>query len=109
MMKSRRTKALEISMKTKQKVWERQDGVSLWSGKPITVSECCCHVVPRSKGGLGIEQNIVGLTQEEHMIFDDNLPRTKGRTQMIQMRAKALKHLKQHYTDWNMEDCIYKK
>lgn len=60
--KSKRTKACEIKPSVKQKVWERQNGVSIFSGAPITVSECCCHYIPRSKGGLGIEQNILGMT-----------------------------------------------
>lgn len=107
-MKSKRTKALQISMKTKKKVWERQQGRSVVSNKPITVYECCCHVVPKSKGGLGIEENIVGMTQDEHRIFDNNLLGShKEGSQSY--KEKIIKHLQAHYPNWSEDNLIYKK
>lgn len=107
-MKSKRTRATEISRLVKQKVWERQNGCSIISGYPIDVSECCCHFVPRSKGGLGVEENIIGLTPTEHMIFDNNHVGAKKEVS-IKWREIARKHLMKHYPDWNEEKLRYKK
>ena len=61
------TKATKIPEKTKKAVWER-DGwrcvVCLRPGNPW------CHFIPRSQGGLGIEQNIVTLCDKCHNDFD---------------------------------------
>lgn len=105
---NKRTKALQISIKTKQKVWIRQKGRSVISGVPITVNECCCHFIPRSRGGLGIEENVVGMTYQEHMIFDLNLPGDHNVEHQI-YRKKARDHLIKNYSDWNEEKLIYKK
>ena len=107
-MKSRKTKTCEITKKVKQAVWERQNGVSVYSGTPISVSECCCHVVPRSKGGMGIEENIVGLTGEEHRIFDGNrIGNRKEETDHI--RKSVMDHLKECYPEWSEERMKYRK
>ena len=106
--KSKRTKACEIKPSVKQKVWERQNGRSIISGVPINVSDCCCHYVPRSKGGLGIEENIVGMTLNEHRKFDNNV--VGASLQVYQkMREMARKHLIEHYPGWNEESMVYKK
>ena len=103
-----RTKALKIPRRVKELVWIRQGGKSIWSGKAITVDECCCHFVSRGRSGLGIEENIVGLTQEEHRIFDLNQP---GDYRAIQqaMRRKARDHLMKFYPGWNEDDLKYRK
>lgn len=95
-------------MKTKQAVWERQKGVSIFSGCPLSVNECCCHFIPRSKGGLGIEENILGMTYTEHMKFDGNVI-GGNKAEMEIMREIALNHLKEHYPNWNENSLIYKK
>lgn len=106
--RSRRAKACEIKPSTKQKVWERQKGRSIFSGVPITVSECCCHYVSRSKGGIGIEQNIIGMTWNEHRLFDNNVLNPNSDTHK-KMREMARKHLIENYPDWNEESLVYKK
>ena len=103
-----RTKALKITPRTKNLVWIRQGGRSIWSGKPITVDECCCHYVSRARSGLGIEENIIGLTHDEHRIFDLNDP-GDHKEQWQKMREKAREHLKSYYPGWNEEDLKYKK
>ena len=105
---AKRTKALQIPQRVKQIVWIRQGGKSIWSGKRISPSECCCHYIPRSRSGLGIEENIVGLTQEEHMIFDLNEPGDHLAVQQA-MRKKARDHLKSFYPGWNEDDLKYRK
>ena len=105
---NKRTKALSITWNTKEKVWKRQHGRSLYSGKPISVSECCCHFIPRSKGGLGIEENIIGLTYEEHMIFDNNLIGSHlAESKLIEKKARE--HLMKSYSDWDESKLIWRK
>lgn len=71
-MKGDFLEAKSITKETKQKVWERQNGKSILSGKRITVSECCCHVLSRGQSGLGAVWNIIGLTPEEHRLYDEH-------------------------------------
>ena len=103
-----RTKALQIPYKVKNIVWMRQGGRSVWSGKMISVEECCCHFVSRARSGLGIEENVVGLTTEEHRIFDLNEPGDHKELQE-RMREKAREHLKAFYPGWCEDDLKYKK
>lgn len=113
MAKSKRTKELEITKDVKQKVWERQKGRSLFAPyMNITVEECCCHYIPRSKGGLGIEENIFGCTYEQHMLFDNNILKSNAKSTNItieQMHTVVRNHMKRCYQNWNEEKLIYKK
>ena len=99
---------MQIPWKVKNIVWVRQGGESLWSHLPISVEECCCHFVPRSKGGLGIEENIIGLTTFEHRIFDLNELGDHKREHDL-MREAAREHLRKFYPGWNEEDLKYRK
>ena len=99
---------MQITRATKTLVWMRQGGRSIYSGKPISVEECCCHFVSRGRSGLGIEENIVGLTHEEHRIFDLNEP-GDHKEEWQKMRDAARKHLMKFYPNWNEEDLKYKK
>jgi hypothetical protein len=67
-MKSARTKACDISPAVRRAVEERDGGCSVISGMPGIAN---AHYIPRSKGGLGITENIVTLTPEEHHEFDN--------------------------------------
>lgn len=115
-MKSKRTKALEIPKHVKEEVWRRQNGKSVivhhtLEGDyrlPISVNECCCHVVPRSKGGLGIAANIVGMTFEEHRIFDGLCIGNDAETTEM-YRNMVMEHLNKHYNDWREDKVIYVK
>ena len=115
MAKSKRTVALSIPKEVKKKVWERQKGRSLFAPYPnITVEECCCHYIPRSKGGLGIEENIFGCTYDQHMLFDNNV--LKGgynlhstNITIEQMHQVVRNHMTRCYENWNEKDLIYKK
>lgn len=105
---NRRTRALQIPPRVKMIVWNRQNGRSVYSGKPISADECCCHYVSRARSGLGIEENIVGLTYEEHKIFDLNEP-GDHRKEWMEMREKAKKHLQSSYPGWDEEKLKYRK
>lgn len=98
MPKSRRTKALEIPPKVKQKVLER-DGWCVWCGKP---GEPNAHFIARSQGGLGIEENILTLCFDCHRRYDQSAERKK-------MREYFKEYLKSKYPEWDEENLIYKK
>lgn len=119
MAKSKRTKALEITLETKRKVWERQKGKSLFAPySPISVEECCCHFIPRSQGGLGIEENIFGCVQKpwmnEHAVFDGNVLLSKSNAHKMnitqeEMRSVVRNHFIINYPGWNESKLKYKK
>lgn len=95
----KRTKACAISKKTKLRVYERDKGRCIFCGAPGLPE---AHYIPRSHGGLGIEQNIVTACRLCHDKLDNS-------TQRQQMLPKAAEHLRRHYPDWNEKDLIYDK
>lgn len=64
----RRAKACAISREVKQKVYERDGGCCIFCGHPGLPE---AHVLPRSHGGLGVEQNIVTACRECHREMDE--------------------------------------
>ena len=108
-MKSQRTKALEIPIKVKQAVAERDSfndhPCCIWCGKPAPLSDTLAfsnaHYIPRSDGGLGIEENILTLCPMCHELFD-----TSNRANM---KVFFEQHLKGRYSDWDEEKLRYKK
>ena len=107
-VKSKRAKALDISMAVKKKVFARDKGKCVVCGNSYNVMPNA-HYIPRSKGGLGIEQNIVTLCTEMtlnkcHRKYDFG---TKKEREEIGEKIK--KHLKSKYDNWNEEDLYYKK
>lgn len=99
MSKVRRTKALEIPPEVKEAVYERDGGACIWCAKR---GEPNAHYIPRSHGGLGIEENILTLCWGCHMEYDQTTNRAK-------MRVFFKAYLKSKYPDWTEEKCIYKK
>lgn len=99
-MKSRRTKALEIPKEVKAKVYERDGGCCIWCGSPD--GQPNAHYIPRSRGGLGTEENILTLCWECHMKFDQTTARAK-------MGEYFRKYLISKYADWREENLYYKK
>lgn len=115
--KHKQTIAHEITRETKEKVWKRQHGKSLFSNRTITVDMCCCHYVSRAQGGVGYEWNIFGCYQSpwcnEHDAFDGKLSEKEVR-KMLNLTAEEMKtvagnHLKRNYNNWSIENCTYKK
>ena len=107
-MKSKRAKALDIPMSVKKKVFARDKGKCVVCGNSYNIMPNA-HYIPRSKGGLGIEQNIVTLCTEMtlnkcHRKFDIG---TKKERQEIGEKIK--KHLKSKYDKCNKKDIVYKK
>ena len=102
-MKHERTKATEISMKTKQIVWERDSERCIFCGRWVPVHFANAHFIKRSQGGLGIPENIFTACSDCHWEEDF------GAHQQI-YRGTAEDYLRNYYgSSWNRESLIYKK
>lgn len=97
-----RTKATNIPQAVKVKVYQRDRQRCVMCGKWVEPRFACAHVIPRSKGGLGIEQNIVTLCMECHYKYDSTTDRKV-------IREMLVRHLRQFYPDWQEHDMIYTK
>ena len=95
----RQTKYTNISPAVKRAVYLRDNGGCILCGRP---GDTWCHVISRSQGGLGIEQNVVTLCLDCHRAYDQGLER-----QALYVRIVA--YLKGFYPGWNRQDMIYKK
>lgn len=102
-MKSRRTKACEITRKTKEIVWNRDDHRCIICGIYVQTECANAHYIKRSQGGLGIPENIVTLCPRCHH-EEDNGKNTKIYEELLK------KHLEGIYgANWKKENLIYKK
>jgi hypothetical protein len=106
---NKRTKALSISKAVKEAVYERDNRVCVLCGSPQGAP--VAHIVRRSQGGLGIEQNIVTLCSSCHRAFDEgaNISKFGKGTTRESLYCHLVAYLKQFYPDWNREDMIYRK
>ncbi len=102
-MKSKRTKATDISLSVKKRVWERDDGKCVICGNNYNVMPNA-HYIRRSKGGLGVEENIftacTRLTENDcHYKFDE-----------YEIGKETVReYLISKYPNWNEDALIYKK
>lgn len=99
-MKSKRSKACDISQAVKKAVWERDGGRCIICGTCNAMPNS--HYIRRSKGGLGIEQNVVTMCQRCHMMYDQSIDRDA-------IRSYTEKYLRSKYPDWNPDKLVYKK
>ena len=108
MKKSKAARACDISREVKEKVWIRDRGKCVVCGNDYN-ADPNAHFIPRSKLGLGIEQNIVTLcnnfTEKKcHFRFDNGT-----REEREEIRNKIRDYLMKKYPDWNEEDLYYRK
>lgn len=96
----KRTRALDISPKVKRAVWERDGHICVLCGSQYAMPNA--HYIPRSHGGLGIEENVVTLCFNCHARYDNSSDRESLKTQI---RA----YLKGKYPNWNETELYYKK
>ena len=109
-MKAKRTKSLEIPIEVKRKVAERDsiDGhpCCIWCGKPAPTTNPLAfsnaHYIPRSQGGLGIEENTLTLDWECHLRYDQSEYHSE-------MKAFFAEYLQGKHPDWSEEKLVYKK
>lgn len=102
--KSKRTKALDFSPKVREKIKARDaDGgtprcIFCGSAQMLQIA----HVVNKSQGGMGIEENGVVACIKCHERMDN------GKGGEI-MRELACEYLKSKYPMWCKEDLVYSK
>lgn len=98
---SKRAKALAITEETRQKVWCRDAGRCVYCRRPGNPE---AHFIPRSKGGLGIPENILTLCRPCHDRFDHGT-----RAEREGMREFFREYLKSYHPGWDEEKLIYHK
>ena len=98
----KRTKATGIPQAVRIKVYDRDNGNCIFCGRPGLPN---AHVINRSQGGLGIEQNIITACIDCHNAMDNGRDTERSKW----MRQYAVNYLTRHYPHWNREDCIYNK
>ena len=103
-MRKKQTKATDIPTAVKKAVWERDNYHCIFCGNVGYGVMPNAHFIPRSKGGLGIEQNIVTLCLECHNLFDHGGMETRSK-----YRHFIRSYLQSKYFDWNEDNLIYKK
>ena len=99
-MKTKRTKACDITKKVKDLVWERDGHKCIICGSPYAFPNS--HFVRRSQNGMGIPENIVTMCQRCHTMYDQGPEREL-------IAAYTERYLRSQYPDWNKEKLIYKK
>lgn len=101
--KHKRTKETDIPKKVKLTVWNRDQHMCIFCGKLLPWNYANAHFIPRSSGGLGIEENIFTACENCHREQDNGL-NSKLYTE------KAKKHLRACYgQNWNIKNLIYDK
>lgn len=99
-MKSKRSKATDIPKKVKDKVWERDGHKCIICGSHYAMPNS--HYISRSKGGLGIPENIITMCAVCHHLYDNGGKRDE-------MREEIRKYLMQHYPDLDESKLVYRK
>ncbi len=97
---SKRSRACDIPKKVKDAVWERDGHCCIICGSPQAMPNA--HFIPRSQGGLGVEENIVTLCLQCHFEYDNGGKR-KEHGAFIEGYLRSL------YIDWDKSKLIYKK
>ena len=100
-LSSRRARALAISPGVKRLVNYRDGGRCVYCGRPGLPE---AHYIPRSKGGLGIEQNVLTLCRPCHDRYDNGPAAIREG-----MREYFGEYLASQYPDWNEDNLIYRK
>lgn len=101
--KHKQTKKTEIPKKVKMAVWNRDQHKCIFCGKLVAWNYANAHYIPRSAGGLGVEENIFTACEDCHREQDNGL-NTKLYTD------KAENYLRTYYgLNWTIEKLIYKK
>lgn len=111
-MKSKLTKAKEISYETKMKVLDRQGNRSITGVMLSPFNVEFHHVVPRSASGIGYEWNICAITKDEHRWYHDHANiqvNGKDRYTYLEFEILMKNHLKKMYIGWAEEKCKFRK
>ncbi|MDE7436765.1 MAG: hypothetical protein K2N01_13230 [Lachnospiraceae bacterium] len=110
---SRRSKACSFSSKVRARIIARDGDACVFcaSGRwPLSeddFGQCIrdiAHVVNRSQGGLGVEQNGVTACRSHHQLLDNG---NKGLREELLEYAKS--YLSRIYTEWDEDALTYRK
>ena len=93
------TKATKIPRSVKLAVYARDHGCCVICGCPGLPE---AHIVKRSQGGKGVEQNIVTLCRQCHRELDE------GRDRKTYLKM-VIDYISELYPGWSKEQVIYKK
>lgn len=96
----RQTKAVDIPPAVKMAVWERDGRCCVLCSSPFAAPNA--HYIPRSQGGLGVEENIVSLCPACHDRYDNGAGRAY-------MREELRAYLRGKYPGWDEESLRYRK
>lgn len=99
---TKRTQALSITKKTKMIVWERDHHRCIFCKKLVPWYMANSHLIKRSHGGLGIEQNILTNCEECHQKLDDTIKRKE-------LFDYAVRYLSMKYDNFYLDNLTYKK
>lgn len=100
---SKQAIAHSITKEVKEKVWDRDGGQCVFCGTCYNVAPEA-HFIPRSKGGLGIEENVLTLCRRCHNRYDFG-PRYDREA----MREFFEDYLEDCYPEWDETKLIYHK
>jgi 5-methylcytosine-specific restriction endonuclease McrA len=104
-MKRKQTKATDIPKRVKLAVLARDEGRCVWCGRRSAYTLPEAHYISRTRGGLGIEQNILTLCRFPcHDVFDHG-----DINDRLRMRARFREYLSSKYPDWDEAKLIYHK
>lgn len=98
-LSTKRARALQIPTKVKKSVYDRDSGLCVVCGQRGFPD---AHYIPRSKGGLGIEENIVTLCRGCHERFDHG-----DQYDMTVIGTMIRCYLKEHYPGIDYPDDRY--
>lgn len=104
MPKSLRSKACDIPRKVKIAVGDRDRYTCVLCKRPGIPD---AHYVPRSAGGLGIEENVVCLCPACHKDYDNGYHRELNLRSLLGERISH--YLRSIYPNWDRENLIYRK
>lgn len=95
-----RTKKVAIPPKVREAVEKRDKHRCIFCGSPNARGEA--HIINRSQGGLGVEQNLVTVCPSCHFQMDN------GQASKL-FKEKAVAYVKSLYKDWDAKDYVYDK
>lgn len=112
-MKSTQAKAREFHQKTRARIRERDRGECIFCKMMYKMEgstefsrniKSIMHYIPRSKNGLGIEQNGATGCEYHHHMLDNGAE--GNRKEMMEIFKT---YLQSFYPDWNEENLVYDK
>lgn len=103
----------EFNSKERQKIYDRDDHTCIFCKMGYHMEDVMrkgqggfsvMHYIPRSKNGMGIEENAALGCQTHHDMLDNGYQ--GRRSEMLELFAGYLSDM---YPDWNEDDLVYSK